>query len=100
MTALRATYPDYHTSKNKIELTPDTDVDAILAGVKRLWSGAAGVERVTDIDGVKIDFADRRWVHLRRSNTEPIVRIYSEAPTRAEADELAGQIIRKIEELR
>jgi phosphomannomutase len=99
MTQLRATYPAYHISKNKIELTPETDVDAILAAVKSLYSGAEGVERVTDIDGVKIDFADRRWVHLRKSNTEPIIRIYSEASSRAGADALAGQMIAKIKEL-
>jgi phosphomannomutase len=99
MTGLRASYPDYHISKNKIELTPDVDVDAILEAVKKAYTGAAGVEKVTDIDGVKIDFADR-WVHLRKSNTEPIIRIYSEAPDRAAADELAGKIIDKINELK
>jgi len=91
MTALRATYPNYAMSKNKVELTPSTDVDAILAAVKARFTGAAGVERVTDIDGVKIDFADR-WAHLRRSNTEPIVRIYTEAPDRAAADALAAEM--------
>jgi phosphomannomutase len=99
MTALRATYPEYHISKNKIELTPGVDVDAILAAVKKAYTDAAGVERVTDIDGVKIDFADRRWVHLRKSNTEPIIRIYSEAADRDSADALAGDIIKKIKEL-
>ncbi len=98
MTALRATYPDYHISKNKMELTPGVDVDKILSEVKKAYTGAAGVEKVSDIDGVKIDFADR-WVHLRRSNTEPIVRIYSEAPDRPSADALAEQIILKIKEL-
>jgi phosphomannomutase len=98
MTALRASYPDYHISKNKIELTPEVDVDAILDVIKNTFTGAAGVERVTDIDGVKIDFADR-WAHLRKSNTEPIIRIYSEAPDRASADALAGDIIRTIEEM-
>ncbi len=98
MTGLRATYPDYHISKNKIELTPDTDVDAILAEVKRTYSTEAGVENVTDIDGVKIDFADR-WVHLRRSNTEPIIRIYCEAPDRFSADALAQSMIENILEL-
>ena len=98
MTALRASYPDYHISKNKMELTPEVDVDAILVEMKKIYSDAAGVEKVTDIDGVKIDFADR-WVHLRRSNTEPIVRIYCEAPDRISADALAEQIILKIKEL-
>ncbi|MDE5928726.1 MAG: phosphoglucosamine mutase, partial [Duncaniella sp.] len=69
---LRATYPAYEIAKNKIELTPDLDVDAILQAVKERYAG----ERITDIDGVKIDFADS-WVHLRKSNTEPIIRIYS-----------------------
>jgi phosphomannomutase len=103
MTALRATYPDYHISKNKIELSPQTDVDAILDGVKRAFTGAAGtaagVESVTDIDGVKVDFADR-WIHLRRSNTEPIIRIYCEAPDRASADALAQDTILKIQNLK
>ena len=99
MTALRATYPDYHISKNKIELTPATDVDAILVAVKKTYTGAEGVEKVTDIDGVKIDFADCRWVHLRRSNTEPIIRIYCEASDRAQADELAGRMILRINEM-
>jgi phosphomannomutase len=98
MTALRATYPDYHISKNKIELTPSTDVDAILAEMKKVYSGAAGVEKVTDIDGVKIDFADR-WVHLRKSNTEPIIRIYCEAPDRASADALAQSMIERMAKL-
>jgi phosphomannomutase len=91
MTELRATYPHYAMSKNKVELTPATDVDAILAAVKARFTDAAGVEKVTDIDGVKIDFADR-WAHLRRSNTEPIIRIYTEAPDRAAAEALAAQM--------
>jgi phosphomannomutase len=98
MTALRATYPNYHISKNKIELTPSTDVDAILAEMKKVYSGAAGVEKVTDIDGVKIDFADR-WVHLRKSNTEPIIRIYCEAPDRVSADALAQSMIERMAKL-
>jgi phosphomannomutase len=98
MTQLRATYPDYQMSKNKIELTPSTDVDAILRNVKSAFTGAPGVERVTDIDGVKIDFADR-WVHLRRSNTEPIIRIYCEAPDRAAADALAQDMLLKLKSL-
>ncbi|MDE6191570.1 MAG: phosphoglucosamine mutase [Muribaculum sp.] len=84
---LKKTYPEYAIAKNKIELTPDINVDAILAAVKERYSN----ETVTDIDGVKIDFPDS-WVHLRKSNTEPIIRIYSEAPTMEQANELAGQI--------
>ena len=85
---LRATYPNYCISKNRIDLTPEIDVDAILAKVKELYKN----ERVNDKDGVKIDFADG-WVHLRKSNTEPIIRVYSEAATMAEADALAGKVI-------
>ncbi len=84
---LKKTYPAYAIAKNKIELTPDIDVDAILAEVKKKYAS----ETITDIDGVKIDFADS-WVHLRKSNTEPIIRIYSEAATMEAADELANQI--------
>lgn len=84
---LKATYPQYAISKNKIELTPDINVDAILEAVKRKYAS----EEITDIDGVKIDFADS-WVHLRKSNTEPIIRIYSEAPTTEEAEALAERI--------
>ena len=91
---LRATYPAYEIAKNKRELTPDLDVDAILCAVKERYAG----ERITDIDGVKIDFADS-WVHLRKSNTEPIIRIYSEAHTMAEADALAESIKAVIKEI-
>ena len=84
---LRKTYPDYFISKNKIELTPEIDVDAILSKMKEKYSN----EQVTDIDGVKIDFADS-WVHLRKSNTEPIIRIYSEAKSMGKAEELANSI--------
>ena len=84
---LKATYPAYSIAKNKIELTPDIDVDAILAAVKDEFAS----EKITDIDGVKIDFPES-WVHLRKSNTEPIIRIYSEAATMAEADALADKI--------
>lgn len=84
---LKKTYPAYAIAKNKIELTPEIDVDAILAEVKKRYSS----ETITDIDGVKIDFADS-WVHLRKSNTEPIIRIYSEAATMEAADALAEQI--------
>ena len=85
---LRATYPNYCISKNRIDLTPEIDVDAILAKVKEVYKD----ERVNDKDGVKIDFADG-WVHLRKSNTEPIIRVYSEAATMQEADALAGKVI-------
>ncbi len=91
---LRATYPAYEIAKNKIELTPEIDVDAILEAVKKRFAG----ERITDIDGVKIDFADS-WVHLRKSNTEPIIRIYSEAHTMKEADDLADSIKAVIAEM-
>ncbi len=84
---LKKTYPAYAIAKNKIELTPDIDVDAILEAVKAKYAS----ETITNIDGVKIDFPES-WVHLRKSNTEPIIRIYSEAATMAEADELAAQI--------
>lgn len=84
---LKAGYPAYAIAKNKIELTPSIDVDAILDEVKRIYSN----EKITDIDGVKIDFA-HGWVHLRKSNTEPIIRIYSEAPTMEQADAMASDI--------
>ncbi len=79
-------------SKNKIELTPDIDVDAILLKMKEKHAN----EHITDIDGVKIDFADS-WVHLRKSNTEPIIRIYSEGKTIEKADRLAQKMIEEIE---
>lgn len=85
---LRATYPNYFIAKNRIDLTPDTDVDAILVKVKELYKD----EEINDIDGVKIDFPDK-WVHLRKSNTEPIIRVYSEASTMEEADELGKQVM-------
>lgn len=84
---LKAGYPRYAIAKNKIQLTPDIDVDAILEAVKEKFSN----ETITDIDGVKIDFPDS-WVHLRKSNTEPIIRIYSEAETMEKADRLAAEI--------
>lgn len=84
---LRKDYPAYDIYKTKIQLTPEIDVDAILDAVKKKYAS----ERITDIDGVKIDFADS-WVHLRKSNTEPIIRIYSEAHTMAEAETLAHSI--------
>lgn len=87
---LKAGYPPYAIAKDKISLTPDIDVDALLEKVKEKYSG----EQITDIDGVKIDFADS-WVHLRKSNTEPIIRIYSEASTMEEARRL-GESIKEI----
>ncbi|MCC8177420.1 MAG: phosphoglucosamine mutase [Bacteroidales bacterium] len=84
---LKKEYPAYAIAKNKIELTPEINVDHILAAVKEKFAG----EKITDIDGVKIDFPDC-WVHLRKSNTEPIIRIYSEAATMEQADELAAKI--------
>ena len=94
MSELRKTYPAYFASKNKIELTPEIDVDKILATIKSRYSN----EKVNDIDGVKIDFAEN-WVHLRKSNTEPIIRIYTEAKTMAEADTLAKRFISEIEQI-
>lgn len=91
---LRATYPEYHMAKQKIELTPDIDVDAILLAVKDKFSAY----EVTDIDGVKIDFPDR-WVHLRKSNTEPIIRIYSEANSPEAAEKAGAEIIDIIKKL-
>ena len=91
---IKADLPQYAIAKNKIELTPDIDVDAILAAVKQKYED----EKVTDIDGVKIDFADS-WVHLRKSNTEPIIRIYSEAETMEKADALAQDMIQVIKSL-
>ena len=92
---LRRTYPEYIISKNRKDLTPDMDVDALLAKVAKLYNGMQSVEKVTTIDGVKIDFADG-WVHLRKSNTEPIIRIYSEAATETRANELAQQVMEQI----
>ena len=94
MSELRKTYPAYFASKNKIELTPEIDVDNILATIKHRYSN----ERVNDIDGVKIDF-DNSWVHLRKSNTEPIIRIYTEAHTAKEAETLAKRFISELEQI-
>jgi phosphomannomutase len=94
---LRAQYPNYFVSKNKITLTPDTDIDKILQKIKTEYSAY----RISDIDGVRVDFdEDKKWVHLRKSNTEPIVRIYAEASSEEDASSLAQQIISKSEELR
>ena len=91
---LRKTFPAYQMAKNRIDLTPDTDVDAILAKVKELYGKQEDV-KVTDIDGVKLDFPDR-WVHLRKSNTEPIIRVYSEAATTEEADAIGKQLMQVV----
>lgn len=94
MTQLRATYPAYYASKNKIELTPAIDVDKVLREIKARYAG----EKVNDIDGVKIDFAEN-WVHLRKSNTEPIIRVYTEAKSMEEADALAQRFIGEIKQI-
>lgn len=91
---LRASYPPYFISKNRVDLTPEIDVDAILAKMKEIYKK----EEINDIDGVKIDFPDK-WVHLRKSNTEPIIRIYSEAATMEEADELGQKMMEVIQSL-
>lgn len=92
VSALRASYPNYFMSKKKIALTPELDVDAILKAMEAKYSN----ERVTTVDGVKIDFSDS-WVHLRKSNTEPIIRVYTEAPSQEAADTLANKVIAEIE---
>lgn len=89
---LRKTFPNYFISKNRIELTPDIDVDKVLAHAKEVFKN----ERLNNKDGVKIDFADG-WVHLRKSNTEPIIRVYSEAATMEEANALAQKVIKTIQ---
>lgn len=91
---IRASYPQYFIAKQKVDLTPGIDVDAILETVKQKYSS----ETITDIDGVKIDFPDK-WVHLRKSNTEPIIRVYSEAHTMQEAEEIGAQVMSVIKEL-
>ena len=91
VSALRASYPQYYMSKNKIELTPTLDVDAILLAMIEKYKS----EKITTIDGVKIDFAEN-WVHLRKSNTEPIIRIYTEAASQEAADLLANRFIVEI----
>lgn len=88
---LRAGYPSYYIAKNRIDLTPDTDVDAILMKVKELYRE----EEINDVDGVKIDFPDK-WVHLRKSNTEPIIRVYSEAGTMEAAEEISKRIMEAV----
>ena len=91
---LKATYPIYHISKNKIDLSADIDVDAVLAGMEQKYSN----QPVNTIDGVKIEF-DKEWVHLRKSNTEPIIRIYAESESQATAEHLANKIISDIREI-
>ena len=87
---LRATFPNYAIAKNRIDITPDTDIDAILHNIKDIYANDSNAT-VNDIDGVKIDFPDS-WIHLRKSNTEPIIRVYSEAATIEQADALAKKI--------
>ena len=91
---LRKTFPDYQIAKNRIDLTPETDVDAILVKVKEMFA-ADPEATVNDIDGVKIDFPTK-WVHLRKSNTEPIIRVYSEAQTMDEADALGKKLMQVV----
>ncbi|MBQ5613388.1 MAG: phosphoglucosamine mutase, partial [Tidjanibacter sp.] len=94
MSELRAEYPEYYISKNKIELTPEIDVDKVLWEILNHYTDY----NVTDIDGVKVDFEDG-WVHLRKSNTEPIIRIYSEAHSTEEANKMAQGIINEIKDI-
>lgn len=91
---LKASYPEYFMAKNRIDLTPTADIDAILAKVKEVYSN----EEIIDIDGVKINFANS-WVHLRKSNTEPIIRVYSEASTLQEAEELGEKLIAVVQNM-
>ena len=91
---LRKSFPNYYMAKNRIDLTPSTDVDAILVKVKEMYGSEPDVT-VTDIDGVKIDFPDK-WVHLRKSNTEPIIRVYSEAKSAEEADAIGKKLMQVV----
>jgi phosphomannomutase len=91
---LRAKYPSYHISKNKVELTPDIDVDCVIEEIKNKYSK----HPINTVDGVKIEF-DKEWVHLRKSNTEPIIRIYSEGNSETVANNLANKIIADIKEI-
>lgn len=93
VSTLRASYPDYYIAKNRIDLQPTTDIDAILNKVKQIYAD----QQINDIDGVKIDFPDK-WVHLRKSNTEPIIRVYSEAKNMEEADALGKEIMKVVYE--
>lgn len=93
---LKKTYPEYHIAKNKIELADKALIDKILSELKKIYAN----ENVNDIDGVKISFeAKRQWVHLRKSNTEPIIRIYSEAQTEEEAVKLGEEVIKVAEKI-
>lgn len=94
MSRLRASYPNYHISKNKIDLSPDIDVDNVLSTMEEKYKN----QPVNTIDGVKIEF-DKEWVHLRKSNTEPIIRIYAESESQATAEHLANKIITDIKEI-
>lgn len=94
VTELKATYPQYFIAKQKVELTPEIDVDKTLLAVKEKFS----TYDITDIDGVKIDFPDK-WVHLRKSNTEPIIRVYSEAHSMEEAEKIGAEVMDVIKEL-
>ncbi|HKG07605.1 MAG TPA: phosphoglucosamine mutase [Pedobacter sp.] len=94
ISVLRSSYPAYHISKNKITLTPEMDIDALLVKVQERYKSQPN----STIDGLKIEF-DKQWVHLRRSNTEPIIRIYSEAATETAAEHLASKIISDIKEI-
>src|SRR5690606_40651849 len=91
---LRASYPNYHISKNKIELTPGINVDEVLEEMQKKYAK----QPINNVDGVKIEF-DKEWVHLRKSNTEPIIRIYSESDSLATAEHLANKIISDIKEI-
>ncbi|MGY8953528.1 MAG: phosphoglucosamine mutase, partial [Flavobacteriales bacterium] len=94
MSVLKASYPHYHISKNKIELTPDIYVDKVLAAIKLKYKNYP----INTIDGIKIEF-DKEWVHLRKSNTEPIIRIYTESDSVSMANNLAKKIINDIKEI-
>lgn len=94
ISVLRSTYPSYHISKNKITLTPEMDIDALLVKVQEKYKN----EKTSTIDGLKIDF-EKEWVHLRKSNTEPIIRIYSEAENETIAENLAKKMISDIKEI-
>ena len=94
VSALRNSYPSYFMSKNKVQLTPDLDVDAILEGFHNKYAS----EEVSTVDGVKVDFEDC-WVHLRKSNTEPIIRIYTEALSQQQADQLAEDTIATLKKI-
>ena len=91
---LKASYPEYFISKNKIQLKKDTDIEFILASLKQIYSK----EEITTIDGLKIDFKDG-WIHLRKSNTEPIIRIYAESSSQDKANLFAKKMINEIKDL-